>query len=353
MATIRERKKNDGSKTYQVQIRLRGEKPIAATFNRKSDAKNWIQDTESAIREGRFFPKSESQRRSVAEVIDRFLNETLPSRPKFRHEYKSQLLFWKKELGHLRLSDLSKAEIAAGRDHLLKTITRRHTPMSPATVNRHLAALSSAIRVAIDDWGWLEKNPVKHVKKLKEPKGRSRFLSNGERNRLFEACRKSPNQDLLDVVMLAITTGARRMEIWSLKWQDIDLTNRLITFRYTKNGEIRGLPLNREAYEIFYKRSKIRRLDTSLIFPSKKDPDVPMDFRAPFERALKEASIEDFRWHDLRHSCASYLAQKGVPILTIAEILGHVNTAVTVRYSHLNQDYLKNSLAEIDKILSG
>ena len=111
MASIRERILADGTKSYQVQIRLRGKKPIVATFRRKSDASKWIQNTESSIREGRFFPTSESHRKTVAEMIDRFLSETLPSRPKFRHEYISQLHFWKGEVGHLRLSEITKFEI--------------------------------------------------------------------------------------------------------------------------------------------------------------------------------------------------------------------------------------------------
>ena len=89
-----------------------------------------------------------------------------------------------------------------------------------------------------------------------------------------------------------------------------------------------------------------------IIFPSKKDPQKPMDFRAPFEKALEEGQISNFKFHDLRHSCASFLAMGGVPIRTIAEILGHSNTSVTVRYSHLNQEHLKKSLDELSKILS-
>ena len=352
MASIRERKLADGTKTFQVQIRLRGKKPIVATFRRKSDASKWIQNTESAIREGRFFPTSESHRKTVAEMIDRFLSETLPSRPKFRHEYTSQLLFWKDEIGHLRLSEITKFEIAAGRDQLSKTITRRHKLMSPATVNRHLAALSSAFRVAIEEWGWLKENPVKHVKKLKEASGRIRFLSDDERHRLFEACKLSNNPDLYDVVLLGLVTGARRMELWGLTWDDIDLKNRIINFRHTKNNKIRGLPMTEESFQVFKKRSKVIRLDTKLIFPSKKDPQKPMDFRAPFQKALEEGQISNFKFHDLRHSCASYLAMNGVPIRTIAEILGHSNTSVTVRYSHLNQEHLKKSLDELSKILS-
>ena len=89
-----------------------------------------------------------------------------------------------------------------------------------------------------------------------------------------------------------------------------------------------------------------------MIFPSKKDPQKPMDFRAPFERAINESKIKDFKYHDLRHSCASYLAMSGVPIRTIAEILGHSNTSVTVRYSHLNKEHLKKSLEELSRVLA-
>jgi len=351
MASIREKKLNDGSVSYQVQIRMRGHRPVSAAFKRVTDAKKWIQETETAIRDGRYFKNSEASRHTLTELIDRFASETLKDRAKFRHEYMAHLHYWKEQLGHLRLSDLSKTTIATERDRLSRTLTRHGKKRSPATVNRYLASLSSAVRTGIEDWGWLEENPVRHVRKLKEPHGRKRFLSDEERERFFAVCQESPNPDLLDLVKLAINFGCRRMELWALTWADVDLKNKLVFFRQTKNDTPRSLPLVGEVLDILKRRSKIRRLDTQLLFPSKKDPQKPFDFRAPFLKALKVAEIEDFRWHDLRHSCGSYLAMNGVPIRTIAEILGQKTTAMAVRYSHLNQDHLRESLRTLEETM--
>ena len=91
------------------------------------------------------------------------------------------------------------------------------------------------------------------------------------------------------------------------------------------------------ALELLRERSKVRRIDTELVFPGRIDPSKPVDLRSPFETALKRAGIEDFRWHDLRHSAASYLAMNGASLAEIAEVLGHKTLAMVKRYTHLSE----------------
>ena len=95
--------------------------------------------------------------------------------------------------------------------------------------------------------------------------------------------------------------------------------------------------------------SRIRREDSDIVFPSKKNPSVSYDFRNPWKKALLVAEVEDFRWHDLRHSCASYLAMNGQPIRTIAEILGHKTLSMVQRYTHLNAEHLSEAISDLDK----
>ena len=102
------------------------------------------------------------------------------------------------------------------------------------------------------------------------------------------------------------------MEIWGLRWEDTDLKWGFLTVRKTKNGEIRSVPLQGLALDLLRQHSRLRRIDSDLVFPSRIDPKRPFDFRVPFERALEKAEIEDFTWHDLRHSSASYLAMDGI-----------------------------------------
>lgn len=279
MATVRERFRKDGSKVFQVQIRLRGQKPTTMTFKRKTDAQKWIQNTESAIREGRYFKKSESRRHTVRELIDRYIEVELPHKPKMKKEYTGQLVWWREQIGHILLSDLTSPVIVQCRESLSRVITNRGMFMSNARVNRYLAALSSALTTAMNEWHWLEENPVKKVKRLKEPKERVRYLDEAEREKLLKACQNSNNEDLYLVCVLALSTGARRMEIWSLKWRDIDLNKGILIFEKTKNGHRRSVPVSGHALSLLRLKSKKRKHDSSLVFPSSVDPSRPFDFR--------------------------------------------------------------------------
>jgi integrase len=182
----------------------------------------------------------------------------------------------------------------------------------------------------------------------KEPRGRVRFLSEdsitpngvvvaGERSRLLEACQQSGSKDLYLAVVLALSTGARQQEVLGLTWRQIDFPRRVAILEETKSGERRVLPLAGHALALLRERDKVRRIDTDLVFPGRTRPPKPIDLRSPFETALKAAGIEDFHWHDLRHSAASYLAMNGASLAEIAEILGHKTLQMVKRYAHLSE----------------
>lgn len=352
MASIRKKKLKDGSISFQVQVRLRGHQPVSAAFQRLTDAKRWIAETETAIRDGRYF-QIEAKRHTVAELVERFIEHEIPRRPKMRLEYVGQLRWWKNHIGEKLLSELTPALIVEYRDQLSKSVTYRGTKMSNARVNRYLAALSSALTTAVNEWQWLSENPAKKVRRLKEPRGRVRYLDDDERARLLNACKESHNRDLYLVVVLSLSTGARRAEIWSISWKNIDLKKSMAIFEDTKNDDRRSVPLTGHVLELLCERNRVRRLDTPLVFPSTTDPLRPFDFRRPFTMALKAAEIEDFRWHDLRHCCASYLVQNGVSLPVVAEILGHRDTSITQRYAHLSPEHLRESVVGLDKKMFG
>jgi integrase len=154
-------------------------------------------------------------------------------------------------------------------------------------------------------------------------------------------------------VVLALSTGARQQEIWGLRWSEVHLDRGLITFTETKNDEFRSVPLEGHARELLLEHYKIRRIGTDLVFPSKKNPVVRHDFRDPWNKVLVVAEVENFRWHDLRHSCASYLAMNGVPMLTIAEILGHKTLSMVQRYTHLSTEHLKEAVSDMNQKMFG
>src|SRR3954464_11440186 len=208
MATISVRKTEDGKVRYQAKVRLKGYPAQAATFHRKKEAERWAQSTEAALRERRYFKTAESGRRTVGELLDRYTREILPTKRSARSQ-RAQLAWWQSELGHLTLADLAPALVADCRDRLARGETPSGKNATPATQVRYLAALSHALSVAVREWGWLDDNPVRKVRRPQEPRGRVRFLSEEERTALLAACKRDRNPLLYPLVVLALSTGAR------------------------------------------------------------------------------------------------------------------------------------------------
>jgi len=352
MASFEERKTEDGIKSYRVKIRLKGHPVETATFERLTDARKWAQSTESAIREGRHFKTTEAKRHTVTQMIDRYIRDVLSQKPKSIHDRKTQLNWWKDQIGSYSLADATPALIAEARDRLAQGKTLRAEHRSAGTVNRYLAALSHAFTIAIREWGWLQDNPLRRVTKPKENRGRVRFLSDDERKQLLEACRESSHPWLYTIVVLCLSTGARKMEVLGLTWRQVDFQRNVIVLEETKNGERRLLPLAAHALELMKELSKVRRIDTDLIFPGK-DPTKPIEIAKAWERALDKAKIEDFRFHDLRHSAASYLAMNGASLAEIAEVLGHKTFQMVKRYSHLSEAHTAKVVERMNQKIFG
>ncbi|EGF31261.1 site-specific recombinase, phage integrase family [Oxalobacteraceae bacterium IMCC9480] len=337
MASIEKRVSDDGKETaYRVKIRLRGQAPETATFERLTDAKEWAKKTEADMKAGRHF--GISKRHTVEELLDRYEKSALPAL-KSAESVKAKLDFWRERHGKNLLSDMTPDVIAKARDKLASTPKQRGGGIrSAADVNRTLAALSSACGFAVKELGWLERNPMERVRKGAEAKGRVRFLSSDELPLFLKACRDSANSHLYLAVVLALTTGGRKSEVMSLRWRQIDMKRRTAMLGDTKNGDARALPLSGEALALLQASATVRALDDDRLFPPKpRGKSEFMDLRAPFDGALKVAGITDFHWHDLRHTAASYLAMAGTSPLEIAKVLGHRTMAMVARYSHLSQ----------------
>ncbi len=354
MANIEKRTTKAGQTSYRVKVRLKGYPAQSATFERLTDARKWAQQTEAAIREGRHFKTTEAKKHTLREAIDRYLQFVMPNKPKSERCQAGQLAWWKDNLGDYSLADSTSALIAQCRDKLSEgeMSQNEHVPRSAATVNRYLAILSHVFTIAMKEWGWVEDNPLRKVTKMKEPRGRVRFLSDEERRNLLDACGKSESPFLYTAVVLALSTGARRMEVLGLRWQDIDLMRGVITLHETKNGERRILPLTGHALDLIKQHSKVRRLVSDLVFPGK-NLQSSIDIRTPWKTAVKRAGITDFRFHDLRHSAASYLAMNGASLAEIAEILGHKTLQMVKRYSHLSEAHTSKVVARMNEKIFG
>lgn len=351
MATI-EKRTAKGETVYRVKVRMKGYPPQSSTFKRLTDARIWAKDIESDIRHGRHFKTFEAKRHTLAELIDRYMTGPASDKKDFPQKVR-QLQWWKARFGSRLLADLTAPVLAEQRDILIAgTDKTPPKPRNPATGNRYLAALSDVFTYAVKECDWMEENPMRKVTRRKESKGRERFLSDAERERLLAACRASTNPDLYPAVVLSLATGARRMEILGLRWPQVDLTRSVITLTDTKNGESRVLPLSDQVRELLRERAKVRRIHSDLVFPSRSDTQ-PVQLRHAWHEALKVAAIEDFHWHDLRHSAASYLAMGGATLMEIAAVLGHKTLAMVKRYSHLSEPHTAAVVERMNSAIFG
>ncbi len=357
MASIDKRTAKNGKITYRVLVRLKGQPTQSVTFDRLTDARDWARNTESAIKEGRHFKTAAAKRHTVSELIKRYLTRIEQDNPKRLKEVKPQMDWWDKELGYCTLADLSKSVISEKVEKLsARTMTLKNgtvKKISPARVNRYMAAFSHACTIAVNEWEWLEHHPMRKIQRKKEPRGRVRFLDDNERSRLLDACKQARRPELYIIVILALSTGARRGEIENLTWQDIDFNRNVIVLNETKNNERRVIPLTGHALNILKQHNKIRRINSDLVFPSLHNPQKHISIQTAWKNALTKAEIENFRFHDLRHSAASYLAMNGASLAEIAEVLGHKTLQMVKRYAHLSEAHTHGVVSKMNERIFG
>lgn len=238
LASVRKINAVNGTK-WRVQVRRKGYDHQSAYFDRKTDAEAWARDIESKIDSGRVLTGSEAKRHDVAELIDRYCLDILP-RKKSAKDQKQQLSVWRKLLGDLKLSELSTDRLIKARQKIAEHSGRSNGTVTSATVNRYWAALNHVLEIAVREYGWIEQNPMKRVKKLKEPQGRVRFLDDRERVALLSACTQSENPYLETIVLIALTTGMRRSEILTLTWDRVNTDTGMVLIEEPKNGQPPG-----------------------------------------------------------------------------------------------------------------
>ncbi|MEY2335974.1 tyrosine-type recombinase/integrase [Acidithiobacillus ferrianus] len=348
MASIEKRQNEDGSASYRVKIRIKGHPTATETFSRLTDAKQWASKTEGAIREKRHFPERQAQRKTLAEAIAKYKAEELPKLAQPQHRER-HLSWWNNRLGAYHLSDVRPELINEHMQALAKETGPSGKPRAASTLRHYSIALTHLLNMAASKWGWIEHAQTDRVQKIAVHNDRVRFLDDDELPRLLDAV--APHEDLNLFVLLALGTGARAGELLSLAWQQVDMKSRSIRLTKTKNGDMRTLPIPAQALPLL--AARVRRLDTSLVFPSRKDPLKPIVLRRAWLEALQAAGIENFKVHDLRHSAASYLVQGGASLLAVAELLGHRDLKITRRYSHLAPQHLRDVASRLDEKLGG
>lgn len=351
MATITKVVRKTGH-AYKAVIRLRGTKPFSKTFKLRKDAKAWAERVERDIDEARAYGNTRVRAMTLRELVRAYERQYTGN----NHSAFSCLKEWVRVMGDMALVDITRQVIREELRELetyevrcrdekgkIKTVKKSR---APATLNRYKSALSAVFEFGREELD-LHENPCRQVKAMTENNARIRFLSLDERKELLKACKKSEWKQLYLLVMMAITTGARLGELLHLRWDDVSTVDRLAYVHKSKNGEPRVLPLTGEVVTLLLELSCPTDGNT-LIFRATHDPYKPFEFRKHWNKALKEAEIKNFRFHDLRHTCASYLAQNGASLLQIADVLGHKQMEVTRRYAHLCVDH-KQDL--VDRVL--
>ena len=226
---------------------------------------------------------------------------------------------------------------------------RRATGCAPGTLNRELSCLKNLLRKAVE-WALLETNPARDVSKLRERPNKLEFLSEEEVERLIAACAEPLDR----IVTVSLKTGLRRGELFALEWKDIDFDRGLIRVRQSKNGDGRHIPMSasaRQALDLQQKRGRrvVNQKASPYVFPAA-DGGPRKTIRNGLEEALRRAGVErHIRPHDLRHTFASHLVMKGVDLRTVAELMGHRDIRVTMRYAHLAPAHLRAAVSVLDE----
>lgn len=234
---------------------------------------------------------------------------------------------------------------------------RKGDGVAPRTINRELDLLSAAFNYVRVHLEWDVQNPVAGMS-LKEPEGRLRWITREQADALIEEARKEPKSPhLSDFIRLALNTGCRKNELLKLSWDRVDLKANYIRLEgeNTKNGKRRAVPLNEEARQALLNRARFRAEhcpDSSWVFSHKNGERVQF-MQNGFHAACGRAGIADFRVHDLRHTCASWLVSAGVPLPEVRDLLGHSSIEMTERYAHLAPENLKSAVSVLDRLRSG
>jgi integrase len=302
---------------------------------RKQDAIDLYMQRKSEIRAGAKLPPNLRHKgETLGVVIDLAIAWYKSHRPKSRSAI-AHLRAIKEDLGHRVAVDLKP-------DDVDKWISA-HKDWTPATMNRYKASLGRALQLAVVS-GTLQRNVARLVTTRRENNTRVRWLKDDEEARIVEAINKNcPTQ--LAAFIVALHTGMRQSEQFSLLWDEIDFDRRKIFLYKTKNGSDREVPMSKTCHQVLTDLHTKKK--NAWVFQATRYKVRLKNPRQWFETVLRDAGVIDFHWHDLRHTFCSRLVMKGVDLRTVMVLAGHKSISVTMRYSHLSPEH---NIAAIEKL---
>ncbi|WP_018260692.1 site-specific integrase [Methylobacterium sp. WSM2598] len=305
--------------------------PRSKSFDSKSDAERWARTLEAELDRCGALPDTRvAESTTLTAILTRYRDEISPTKRSSVSEVARINAILRRPICHRTLALLSTADLASYRDERLKKV-------APATVIRELNTISHAIDTARREWGiHLAQNPAKLVRRPALPRGRTRRLEGNEEQILLAAADAGRVRYLRPLIVLAIETGMRRGELLSLRWEHVDLEQRVAHLPMTKNGTSRDVPLSTRAVETL---RALRTGESEMVFTA-----APNAVRLAWERLTRRVGLEDLHLHDLRHEAVSRLFEKGFNVAEVATISGHRELRMLQRYTHLRAADLASRL---------
>jgi integrase len=330
MASYQKRRYGDGSTAVLAWVRVKPFKPASKSFPTPAAARAWATALEQELRKQRAqgAVRKDLTSLTVKGLVDEFLADPETRQLKYFPDLEALLAWWVNHCGGDKALTFGTLKLREARDLL-------RNGRAPGTVNRYLSAMRSC-------WNWGRAAGLVPQEKawptrllLSEPRERVRFLSDAELTAVLAAAEKhSPWMHAAVVVSLA--TGLRQGELLRLEWKDVGFATKTVTVHLSKTGKRRAVHLPDPASEALKRLRREGVVGPKRIFVDEQGAATNkfyLNFR--WKKVRTAAGLVDFRWHDLRHSCASFLAQNGASLVEIGAVLGHSSPSITAKYAHL------------------
>lgn len=359
ITTIKRPKKKDGKPVigkdgepvleivgYRAYVRREGFASKSKVCKKKSEADDWLRNNEA---------DSTLQKAGTGQLLKDLIEDFMLAPPGRGTRYwtAGHLDFWRVQLGNMRVREISRGDINAAKAKLQNKPALRSTPggskitgtkITPATINRYLASLSSVFNFAMER-EIVDVHPMKggKVSKLKESAGRTRILTAEEEARLLTAAKASTWPMLALFVRVCLTTAARRSEVLNLRWRDLRLEDSIAVLGKTKNDQPRALPLVSDVKAALAAAAKVKPLHSDYVFYNPKDPSKPMNPDAVWRKCREDAGLLNDRddpldrvyLHTTRHTGVTKMLKGGANLAQAAVVSGHKTLAMLKRYEHL------------------
>lgn len=298
------------------------------------------------IAEGTWFTPEPGEGWTFKDLADKYMTE-YSAVNKAASTHKRDKSLFKNLLGTFGDYGLTEITSAMISDYKVK---RRREGASARTSNYELTVMSHAFNMAMREWELAKDNPVKRVRKDRENNRIERWLSLAEERRLLDA---SPRW-LQDIIVFAINTGMRQSEILDLKWGQVDRDRRTLTIFEQKNRCVDTLPLNYTVMQLLEARWRDDAEPGDYVFPNTRDERKGnILLLKAFHTALRKSGVQNFRFHDLRHTFATRLVQAGVDLYSVQKLGRWKTTSMVQRYAHHHTETLRNAIEVMDGIGDG